>query len=193
MSYKETILALLPPVSYNRTGQNIRNDAMVTGTCLDNIQYGATRCLKVIDPRTAGNYLFDWERLYGLDGSGKSTQQRIRAVLAKLNETGGLSIPYFINLAATLGYIITITEPQPFRAGVNRCSDRLANEGVMWVWWVNVQNANNTVNYFRAGISGAGDRLSDYGDDVIESVFNDLKPAFTAVRFTYQKVKNVSD
>lgn len=193
MSYKETILALLPPVSYNRTGQNIRNDAMVTGTCLDNIQDGATRCLKVIDPRTAGNYLFDWERLYGLDGNGKSTQQRIRAVLAKLNETGGLSIPYFINLAATLGYIITITEPQPFRAGVNRCSDRLANEGVRWVWWVNVQNANNTVNYFRAGISGAGDRLSDYGDDVIESVFNDLKPAFTAVRFTYQKVKNVSD
>ncbi|MDF7676351.1 YmfQ family protein [Neisseriaceae bacterium ESL0693] len=193
MNYKNTLLGLLPPVSYNRTGSGIRQDAEISGHALDAIQESATRCLNVIDPRTAGNYLLDWERVYGLDGSGKNTQQRVQTVLAKLNETGGLSIPYFINLAATLGYVITITEPQPFRAGISRCGDRLATEDIMWVWWVNVQNAVSNANYFRTGIAGTGDRLSDYGNDVIESVFHDLKPAFTAIRFTYQKVKNVSD
>ena len=193
MSYKETLLSLLPPVAYNRTAKGIRQDASISGHCLDTIQESAARCLNVIDPRSAGNYLVDWERIFGLDGSGKSTQQRIRSVLTKLNETGGLSIPYFINLAAALGYIITITEPQPFRTGVTRCGERLAKEEIIWVWWVNIQNTASNTNYFRTGIAGAGDRLSDYGDDVIESVFQDLKPAFTAIRFTYKKVKNVSD
>ncbi|MBH5818759.1 phage tail protein, partial [Neisseria meningitidis] len=30
------------------------------------------------------------------------------------------------------------------------------------------------------------DRLTDYSDAVIESLFNRLKPAHTAIRFTYR-------
>ena len=32
----------------------------------------------------------------------------------------------------------------------------------------------------------AGSRLSQYSDAVIESLFNRLKPAHTAIRFTYR-------
>ena len=56
----------------------------------------------------------------------------------------------------------------------------------MWVWHVNVRGGNNRITRFRAGISAAGDRLTDYGDAVIETVIQDLKPAHTAVRFTYE-------
>ncbi|KQB50893.1 phage tail protein, partial [Neisseria meningitidis] len=121
-----------------------------------------------------------------LDGTGKNRQRRVLAVMAKLNETGGLSIPYFVRLAEAAGYQIQIDEPQPFRAGVNRAGDRLAPQEIMWVWHVNVRGGNNRITRFRAGISAAGDRLTDYSDAVIESLFNRLKPAHTAIRFTYR-------
>nr|EIL1983693.1 phage tail protein [Providencia rettgeri] len=40
---------------------------------------------------------------------------------------------------------------------------------------------------FRAGGSIAGERLSFWADSVIETVFNDLKPAHTFCYFTYQE------
>lgn len=186
MSYSDTLLRLLPPVSYNRTAAGIRSAAKIDGNCLDGVQSSASRILGVINPRTSGNYILRWEQVLGLSGIGLNAQQRINAVLAKLNEIGGLSIPYFKQLAASIGYSITITEPQPFRAGVNRAGDMLAREDIMWAWWVNVNNANSQAAYFRAGISAAGDRLTDYGDAIIETMFRDLKPAFTNIRFTYE-------
>lgn len=102
----------------------------------------------------------------------------------QINGNGG--IPYFIRLAAAAGYTITISEPQPFRAGVNRAGDRLAREDIMWVWWVDVAAQSQTVWRFRAGSGTAGSRLSQYSDAVIESLFNRLKPAHTAIRFTYR-------
>ncbi|MDK4581531.1 phage tail protein, partial [Kingella kingae] len=69
----------------------------------------------------------------GLDGAGKSYANRLSDVLIKINAIGGLSIPYFIDLARAAGYTITIGEPQPFRAGINRTGDRLAREDIMWV------------------------------------------------------------
>jgi hypothetical protein len=98
-------------------------------------------------------------------------QQRQQRVLAKLAEVGGLSIPYFIQLASNLGYIITIDEPQPFRAGVNRAGDRLWVEDIIWVWRVNIQNSGTQSYRFRSGSSAAGERLTTFGDPVIEEVF----------------------
>ena len=186
MSYADTLLGLLPPVSYNRTAPSVRNAAIIDGNCLDEVQNAARRKLGVIDPRTAGNYLVRWEELLNLDSAGKNGQQRIQAVITKINETGGLSIPYFKQMASSIGYDITITEPQPFRVGVNRAGDRLAPESIMWVWWVNIRNADSRATRFRAGMSVAGDRLTAYGDVIIESVLTELKPAFTNIRFTYK-------
>ncbi|WP_053014268.1 MULTISPECIES: putative phage tail protein [Xenorhabdus] len=111
----------------------------------------------------------------------------LEMVLLKLAETGGLSIPYFTSLASRLGYHITIEEPLPFRAGVNRAGERLMYPDSLWVWVVNI-HGNRVQNYrFRAGNSLAGERLSAFADTVIESIFNDLKPAHTYCYFTYQE------
>ena len=45
-------------------------------------------------------------------------------------------------------------------------------------------NTQNIVRFY-AGASLAGERLSEYHDNVIETFFKDIKPAHTAVRFTY--------
>ena len=186
MKFSEVLLGLLPPVAYDRTDPMVRQACEVDGACLDEIQTAAQRTLGVIDPRTAGSYLNRWEELLNLDPSGKNGQQRIQAVIIKINEMGGLSIPYFMQLAASIGYDISITEPQPFRAGINRAGEQLARPDIIWVWWVNIRNADSRAVRFRAGISTAGDRLNDYGDVIIESVLKDLKPAFTDIRFTYK-------
>lgn len=185
MDYAEILRGLLPPVSYSRNAARIRAQAQIDGNVLDAIEQSAQSVADAIDPRTSGEMLGDWERVLGLDATGKTIQRRVTDVMTKLNETGGLSIPYFIRLARAAGYEIDITEPQPFRAGVNRAGERIAAEDIMWVWWVNVRNGNNRIVRFRVGISAAGERLTDYGDAIIEQVIQDLKPAHTMVRFTY--------
>lgn len=192
MGYKDILLGLLPPVSYARNAPRIRAQAEIDGQTFDVVAESAQSVADAIDPRTAGQMLSDWERVLGLDGTGKNRQRRVLAVMTKLNETGGLSIPYFVRLAAAADYQIKIHEPQPFRAGVNRAGDRLAPEEIMWVWHVNVRDGNNRITRFRAGISAAGERLTDYGDNVIEAIIQDLKPAHTAVHFTYETA-NVSN
>ncbi|WP_274571547.1 YmfQ family protein [Neisseria leonii] len=185
MDYTDTLLGLLPPVSYARNALKIRNQARIDARVLNNIADSATQVLNAMDPRTAGDALPDWERLLGLNGSGQSYPQRRAAVLAKINATGGLSIPYFIRLAEAAGYRIRIEEPQPFRAGQNRAGDRIAPEDIIWTWRVHVQGSSQRIWLFRAGAGTAGGRLSEYADDVIESIFEDLKPAHTWVGFTY--------
>lgn len=185
MNHQEILLGLLPPVSYARHAVGIRRQAEIDGRVWDDIAEHATRAVNGSFPNTSGDLLADWERVLGLSGIGKSYSQRLSHVLLKINAIGGLSIPYFIQLAKSAGYTITIDEPQPFRVGQNRAGDRLAIEDVMFVWQVNVQSSTQTIWRFRAGASTAGEHLSYYADNVIENIFNDLKPAHTAVRFTY--------
>lgn len=185
MSYQNTLRGLLPPVSYARNAPRVRAQAAIDGAVLDAVADSAQRVADAADPRTAGQSLADWERVLGLGGTQKPYAQRLSAVLAKLNATGGLSIPYFINLAAAAGYTVTIDEPQPFRAGQSRAGDAIAPEDVIYSWRVNVTGGSQTVWRFRAGGSAAGERLSEYSDAVIESVIQDLKPAHTWVGFAY--------
>lgn len=187
MNYKNILLGLLPPVSYARNGERQQQQAQIDARVLGGIQNSASRVLGATHPATPGEMLTDWERVLGLSGQGKSYSQRLPAVLLKINASGGLSIPYFTQLAKSAGYTITIDEPQPFRVGVNRAGGRLANEDIMFVWTVNVQSSSQTVWRFRAGGGAAGERLSHFSDSVIENIFQDLKPAHTAVRFTYQE------
>ena len=114
MSYQDILRGLLPPVSYARNAPRVRAQAEIDGAALDAVAESAQSVADAVDPRSAGQMLADWERVLGLDGTGKNRQRRVLAVMAKLNETGGLSIPYFVRLAEAAGYQIQIDEPQPF-------------------------------------------------------------------------------
>lgn len=184
-SYRDTLLGLLPPVSYARNGEKQQQQAQIDGAVWDGIQTQAQNLAHAITPQASGSLIAAWERVLGLDGTGKSYAQRVSAAIARINATGGLSIPYFINLAASAGYNITIAEPQPFRAGINRAGDVLAPEDIIYTWRVNVVGNSQTIWQFRAGGSTAGERLSAYSDAVIEHIIQDLKPAHTWVGFAY--------
>ena len=184
MTYADLLPLYYPPVSYDVRATRQAAERQAEAAIFDGVQ---TQSAQVLAAPTAGGDIARCERLPGINPPQPDNYaRRVADVLAKLNETGGLSIPYFIRLAAAAGYTITISEPQPFRAGVNRASDRLASEDIMWVWWVDVAAQSQTVWRFRAGSGTAGSRLSQYSDAVIESLFNRLKPAHTAIRFTYR-------
>lgn len=184
MNHAELIKILLPPVSYQARESAQAAEARAVGRVLDDVQQRADNVLNAAFPRSAAYWLPRWERILGLHGAG-AYPQRLSAVLAKINATGGLSIPYFTQLASAAGYRIGIEEPQPFRAGINRAGDRLETEDVIWTWRVRVRGNSQRVWLFRAGAATAGTRLSEYGDAVIETVFEDLKPAHTWVGFAY--------
>lgn len=139
------------------------------------------------DPRQTLELLTDWERLTGLpdecSGLGDTIQQRRDAVVAKLTSTGGQSRAYFIQLAANFGFTITITEPRPFRFGINSMGDALYSEE--WLFWWFVNAPEETITYFRFGQSVMGEPFRAWGNLPLECIINKYKPAHTDVIFRY--------
>lgn len=141
------------------------------------------------DPRMAAELLLDWERVAGLpdtcvalSGQTQSIAQRRAALVARLTMLGGQSKAYFIALAASLGYTVTITEFRPFHAGQSRSGDPVATN---WQFSWQVNAPLNTVTPFRAGNAVAGDPINSWGNKLLECVLSRFKPAHTTVVFAY--------
>ncbi|WP_245831338.1 YmfQ family protein [Wohlfahrtiimonas larvae] len=195
MDYRIALPKLLPPVSYDRNGAELKISLLAEANALNTVQAHATKVLNAVTPFYAGELLEDWERVLGLIiDKADLYQARLERVLEKLAEVGGLSIPYFIGLAAKTGYEISISEgaDEIFRAGVNRVGDRLGSDDLLWVWRVHVKSKFEKIYYFRAGMSHANDRLRVYADPALEAILNDLKPAFTYITFFYSDLNEES-
>lgn len=168
--YLNLLALLLPPVTYVPSGERLKAQLNAEAKLYAILDGMTAELVSAIDPETATDTLTDWERVYALTpGSGDTLQQRRQAVMAALAETGGLSRQYFINLAAALGYDITIDEL----------------DDPMWRWVVNVNGTPEQTYYFRVGESSVGDRLEESGDPDLETLFNRLKPAHTECIFKY--------
>lgn len=187
-SKRDLLASLLPTVAYSPEQKTLNAELTAEGNTFEKTDATANNALDGVTPLFSGNLLNDWERVLDLTpGDDDSWQKRLEAVLVKLLETGGLSREYFIRLAASIGYTITIEELEPFRAGLGRAGDYLYEEEIIWVWRVNIQNSGTQSYRFRSGSSAAGERLATFGDPVIEEVFRDLKPAHTFCYFAYQE------
>jgi uncharacterized protein YmfQ (DUF2313 family) len=181
MLHKDT-LKLLFPVEIQGS---FEKDIEIEGKHLDNAQSRAEQLLKEMFPDQSHELLPDWERVCGLTPSADDPLQLRRdRVIKKLRELGGLSRAYFINLAASWGYTISIEELRPFMAGWNRAGDTLYVYESIWIWRVKV--SGQPLYYFRAGQSVAGERLLWWqAQTVLENILNELKPAHTYVIFDY--------
>lgn len=186
--YAQLLSALLPPKSYGLTGERLMAELQAEGKSLAQLEIRAGEVADGITPFLAVGLLADWERMLSLSpDSGMTLQQRRQQVLARINATGGLSRKYFITLAKSLGYRITIDEPEPFRAGIGRAGERIWVPEIIWLWIVNIDDAQVPVYRFRAGSSVAGEKLLTFGQNLIEGLFKDLKPAHTQVVFNYRE------
>ena len=161
-------------------------DLLVLMPTWSRLQDALNTLIAEIFPCTTLDLLPEWEETLGLPsqctGNLGNLQQRQQAVCVKFTARGGQSKAYFISLAETLGYEITITEFAPFRAGINRAGDPVYGEGWAHVWQIMAQAP---VIYFRAGQSTAGERLRTWGSRLFECTMEEIKPAHTILLFGY--------
>jgi uncharacterized protein YmfQ (DUF2313 family) len=149
------------------------------------------RCSDLINealPDTTTELLPNWEQIAGLPDEcselGDSYSIRRLNLIAKLASRGGQSPSYYISVALALGYEITVTEFDQFRADINSAGDPVNGEAWEYTWRVNAPL--NSIVYFRASLSAAGEPLAEWGNDRLECVINKLKPAHTIVLFSYE-------
>ncbi|CAJ0996789.1 hypothetical protein SODG_002555 [Sodalis praecaptivus] len=68
---------------------------------------------------------------------------------------------------------------------MGRTGERIWVPEIIWLWIVNIDDAQVPVYRFRAGSSVPGEALLTFGQNIIEGLFHDLKPAHTQVVFNY--------
>ena len=141
--------------------------------------------LNEADPRTTNELLPDWERQAGLpDPCGieqETVELRRKVLVYKITNVGGQSKQFFIDLAARLGYTITITEFKKHTVN-SRVNEPL--NGVEWVFTWRVNAPQETVRKLTV-TSRVNEPLASWGNQLLECNINQFKPAHTHVLFAY--------
>lgn len=146
----------------------------------------AAQVLVDADPATTVNLLDEWEASLGLPdpctAPSPSLQQRRAAVRAKFGARGTLNIPFFIRLAASLGFTVTITEFMSYRADM-ACD--LPDYDAAWDWAWEVTAPQVTTFYFSADQSNADDPLETYDNSELACRMLAYAPAGTILFFAF--------
>lgn len=172
-------LQLLMPIDL---GGEAPRDLETEGRHLDVAQASAEQLIREMFADSAAD-IVAWERVLAIAPASDATRtERVNEILYRLRTLGRLDRQYFIGIAATVGYEITITELHPLMAGWGEAGHEVMSQEVWWIWQVTI--ADGFTQYARAGRAAAGDPLEWYRDDRhLKEIFEDLKPAHTMVIF----------
>ncbi len=189
MDYYGLLKKLLPAGAYSDDDASlVLKDIYVTALSLTRTQENAEALLDEMHPETAIYSLPDWERTCAIvPGQVDPVQTRQQRTSQKLRARGGLSRQYFIDLASTLGYTITVDEYEPFMTDIGCVGDSISAEEIFFVWLVTVVDSGVArVEFCTDGSSCVGDSLLWWpSSDYLEGIFNKLKRASTFVIFAY--------
>ena len=117
----------------------------------------------------------------------ETIQERRNNAHSKLIQLGQQNPQYFIDIAAAIGWTITITEFSPFICGVNSSGDSCGDSDVIFYWLVTVDLSSANTVYFTSGNSQSGDSLQQIVDiDYLLCKLNQLKPAHTKIIYEYE-------
>ena len=188
MNHLQLLKISLPPVSYDTEAPNLAAELEAEGNALDAAFLLGETILKAFVPNS-GPLLEDWERVYGTPSPcqksiGLTRSQRVDAVISKINQGGTFTKEKAIQLAATFGYTITITEHRARTYGKAYMGEPYA--GVDWnlVWDVNT--IDNTIFKRETG-SAIGEPYSSWGNEILECLIKPKAQADTLVRFIYSQ------
>ena len=188
--YLHQLQALLPPGPAWQKDDNALLTRVLSGLSgeLARVDGRAWQIAEEADPRTVAELFADWERVTGLPdacavafGGTQTAAQRRAALLGRLTTMGGQSPAYYIALAASIGYAITITE---FRAHTVEDDVNYALFGGAWDFAWQVNAALNTINEITVDMT-VEDPLAAWGNALLECVINRLKPAHTTLLYSY--------
>lgn len=186
--YREQLRALLPPGKALDDGGEGTLTELLDALAAEwaRVDASADSLLDEADPSTTYYLLPDWERVAGLPDpcfgdTGGTLDQRRKALVQRLTSRGGQSPAYFIALAQSLGYAITITEFKPFRVSSD-VSQALQGPDWAYAWRVNAPKTTVTEMTVESGVDEA---LRTWGNTALECVIEARSPAHTYVLFAY--------
>lgn len=187
--YTRIILALMPRGRIWPKEPDATQAATAQGLAGAYVQQTARANNLLIDafPASSTELLPEWEKTLGLPdpcmGENPTLQQRRAQVVARLTSSGGQNAAFYIAYAAALGFTVTVTNYAPFRAGQSTAGQQLGTSDWFFTWSINAPL--NTVTYFAAGQSAAGEPLATWGNEVLECELTPLAPAHTILQFHY--------
>lgn len=179
--------ALLPPVSYDPMGPAISAQLDAEGAALDDALAASLRVLATITPDGDTELLPDWERVYGLPDAcladiDSSVSSRVAAVIDKIRRGGGMSRQFFIDLAAALGYAISIVEFSPFTVS-SLVTYPLYDVDSQYWWQISLPTATPPRPF--SVLDSVMTPLVVYQTGLLECLLQKLKPAHTELQFVY--------
>lgn len=153
----------------------LRAHDVAIGAMFQDIEDANVGLIDEIFAATTVTELPDHERNWGLPdpctGPLDTIPERQQAFqLRKRSSIAGLSRQFFIDLAAQIGFVITIDET------IN---------GDVYTWQVNLPYAEQSAWLYSAGVFRAGDPINVTGLQPLECLIQRLKPQHTVVTFTY--------
>ena len=186
--YREQLRSLLPPgPALNDGGVGVITQ-LLQGMAAEFSRVDTRGDALVLEslPNTTTELLPDWERVADLPDdctpAGQTVDQRRQALVARFIGNGTPSIPYLTQLAASIGYQITIV-----KRSARRCGAQMGTPYGLTAWqfvW-EVHAPLNTVLHRTTG-SPMGEPYATWQNSVLECVMRQHAPAHTIVNFIYQ-------
>jgi uncharacterized protein YmfQ (DUF2313 family) len=171
--YRKTLHQLLPPGRAYPVDEGTELDDLLGGLSREMLREEKRLWIAWYegDPRKTVYLVERWEELLGLPGcddTADTPAERRAAIRAKIAAQHSGTSAFFISLAATMGYTITITMGYTLaaRCGAARCgAARSSGLGTVFRWIV-------------YGTSGTNDAA-------LECLFEEIRPAHTEVAFMW--------
>ncbi|WP_299533456.1 putative phage tail protein [uncultured Herbaspirillum sp.] len=187
-SHAELLKLLVPPVSYDRNGLVLSAELEAIGGVLDDFQDLVTALLRELDPRAASILLPEWETTYGLPDSCYAADdtlvdRRLR-LASKVAAIGGISAPYFLDLAVKLGYTdVSIQRFLPTTCEAS-CEDQLLDSSWLFAWQVTIPG-QQTIHRVLSAESSCDEPLDAYKQGPLECLLLRLSPPESVLLFNY--------
>lgn len=181
------LLKALLPRAYEPTAAGLAAQLGTEGAALDDALAAGLRVLAAITPDGDTELLPDWERVYGLPDAcladiDSSVSSRVASVIDKIRRGGGLSRQFFIDLAAALGYAISIIEFSPFTVS-SPVTYPLHDTDSQYYWQVTLPTATPPRPF--SVLDSVMTPLVVYQTGLLECLLQKLKPAHTELLFAY--------
>ncbi len=192
-SYLKLLQSLLPKGrAWTRSPDSILTQVL-TGLSIElsRVDDQVFQLIKERDTRATSLLLTEHELDLGLPDDclplGVSIAERRTTANSRLISLGGLNKQYYIDLALTMGYTITIDEFTPFWCGSGGSGEPCGAQETIFYWRVNIDTAGFPIIYFISGASESGDPLISTGIDATPLIcyLEKLKPAHTIVIYQY--------
>lgn len=137
-------------------------------------------------PATSAELLTEWEETLGLPDSCyrsdvSTVSDRQGQVVAKFAYSGGQTPQFFIDVAAKLGYTVTITQYTQARIGVATIGQPIYGADWAFAWQVN--GPSISVQYARVESARIGDPLAIWGNSLLLCKLAQIAPAHTILMF----------